>query len=187
MISKCALSVTSVTSDPLFFLDDTIAQLLECSTLIPPAPQGTFWEAMGQSRLDKSASNLAVRKLLETAAAGGMCQKDFEMSAVFLRPGRKNDIDSKINRSKGFNGTLWHDYMNCESEVRMSLLAFNEYTQYFFSKGWLQSIERKTLLGYSVEKIDSLAAVKKMFPPSWTAESEWLLERTARTYRSKRC
>jgi hypothetical protein len=116
-----------------------------------------------------------------------MSQKDFEMSAALLRPSRKNDIDSKINRSVGFNGTLWHYYMSKEGVARMSLLTFGEYAQYFLSKGWLQNIELETMLAYSVEKIDSLAAVKKMYPPSWTSESEWLLERTARIYRSKRC
>jgi hypothetical protein len=182
MFSSSAAPAYSVTNDPFHFLDDADATTPQ--GLLAPVGQGEspFWEAMGQKRADKSASNAAVRKLLSAAAAGGMSQKGFEMSAVFLRLGRKKDLDSIISRSEGFKGTLWHFYMS--SEARMSLKTFNQYLQYFLSKGWLTDEGLNPPLEYSAKKIEALAAVKKMFPPG--VPPDWEIERTTRTYRTKR-
>lgn len=182
MISNPHASVTSVTSDPLCFLGDAIAQLQVESAPEIDKVQSPFCESMRQKRLDKSASNLSVRKLLSTAAAGGMTKKDFELSGIGVFPPRKNDVDSKIERAQGFKGSFWHYYMT--GEARMSLRTLIEYAAVFYNKGWLTEDQVKNVSAYASEKLNALASVKKMFPSD--SAPDYDLERSVRTLRHGR-
>ena len=154
-------TVTSVTSDPFHFLSDADIP----SSFAPNSSadfKTPFWESMQQKRSDRSASSNVVKALLHTAAAGGMTQKDFEQSAAGLRPGRKSDADSKMDRLGGFNGRLWHYYTT--TEARMSLQTLAEYSTHFAAKGWITPAQAQVTFDYCNEKENALVSVKKMFP-----------------------
>lgn len=167
--------VDSVTSDPLAFLDDAHDKykLVDWTRPKPEDFRGPFWEAMGQKRADKSASSDEVKKLLLAAAAGGMTQKDFETGVSVLRPSKRTDVDSKIQRKEGYRGALWHYYVT--ESAQMSLLALVEYADYFQDQGWLTKAQHDDCLDYVAKKLSSLANVKKMFPVHFhdSYESMW--------------
>lgn len=169
MIANVHPSVTSVTSDPLDFLDDAIEQISHWPNI--ENIEDPFWEAMRQKRADKSASAEIVKKLLRIAAAKGMRQKDFELGVSKLRPALHSDVDSKAERAVGFNGTLWNYYMT--KSARMSLLSLEEYAHYFFSQGWLNQNELESVLAYSAEKKGSVTNVKTMFPTNDSLAYDW--------------
>lgn len=105
--------------------------------------------SLNQKRLDKSASNELVRWLLLSAKAGGMSQRQFELSAAELRPNGGRDV--------GFNGRLWHHYMT--TDARMSLATFGEYALYFFQQGWLtteQHAEARTVVAAGIAMLSSV-------------------------------
>ncbi len=161
MFANPHAQVTSVTSDPFHFLTtaDISSSPAQNSLLDLEVP---FLESMQQKRCDKSASSSVVRALLTAAAKGGMTQKDFELSVLSLRPARKRDVDSKIQRAQGFRGALWSHYMH--TPARMSLLAIRECSNYFQTKGWITSDQAQCVDDYCSEKENSLISVKKMFP-----------------------
>lgn len=163
MFSISAAPVISVTSDPFHFLSAADIPY----TFAPNSPadlETPFWESMQQKRSDKSASSSVVRALLAAAAKGGMTQKDFELSVLKLRPAKKRDVDSKIERTQGFRGALWGYYMN--TAARMSLLAIKENAGYFLGKCWITPAQAQATFDYCNEKENSLVSVKKMFPPN---------------------
>jgi hypothetical protein len=182
MFSSSAALAYSVTNDPISFLDDAIDKLVDATWPKAEDLRGPFWEAAGQKRADKSASSEAVKKLLTAAAAGGMTQKDFEMSVTSLRSDSRRYADAEMGRAEDFRGALWHYYMTYSAQ--MSLLAIEKFAVYFRNKGWLSEVECLNTLNYATEKIDALAAVKKMFPPG--VPPDWEIEPTTRSHRTKR-
>lgn len=162
MFANSHTPVASVTSDPLSFLDDAIDKLVDATWSKSENLRGPFWEAMGQKRADKSASSVAVKTLLAAATAGGMTQKDFEISVTSLRSDSRRDADSLMGLADDFRGALWHYYMTYSAQ--MSLSALDKFAVHFRNKGWLSEVECLNTLSYSVEKIRILGAVKKMCP-----------------------
>ena len=83
-----------------------------------------------QRRRDASMSSAQVQQLLMLAAAGGMSQREFELTAGRLRPNEATSTGT-------LGGRLWHHYMHADSTARMSCVSFSEYLQAFHESGWI--------------------------------------------------
>ena len=83
-----------------------------------------------QLRRDASMTSAQVQQLLLLAAARGMTQREFELTAGRLRPNEATSTGT-------LGGRLWHHYMHTGSSARMSCLTFSEYLQAFHEAGWI--------------------------------------------------
>ena len=153
MLSSPPLSVTLVTfakcesqrNDPLDFL--FLEPLSQAQIAIDAAAKAARKrlqtlaqsELAAQNQLEFAASAEKVKELLGAARSGGMMQKDFEVLTAKLQPGRSDGFE-RSERSRGWNGALWHHYYVLGA--RMRLLSFSELVDQFHGKKWISEIGR---------------------------------------------
>ena len=122
-------------------------------------------ELDAQARHDLSASAEKVKELLNAAKNNGMTQKDFELRTAKLRPGRA----AKVERSAGWNGTLWHHYY--VTGAKMKLLSFSELIDQLEGSNWLSHHEAMNFGRYSLAKFRSVINARECKTPTTRGEA----------------
>ena len=178
MLSSPPLSVTSVTfakcesqrNDPFDFL--FLEPLSHAQIAIDAAAMAARKrlqtlaqsELAAQSQLEFSASAEKVKELLDAAKSGGMMQKDFEVLTAKLRPGRSDGSE----RSRGWNGVLWHHYYVLGA--RMRLLSFSELVDQFHGKKWISAEQKDQFNIYAWTKQNTATIAREIKTPITRAE-----------------